>query len=112
MTRKVVDRLLADRNTEKSAHHRLPGSKHSASGSVMSSCSPRNVIVAKEERAPFAAHFESLRIGREDRSVATLRLRSGVTLRDLIEREGEGSSTSCLASKGGRRSPTSPSVGP
>ena len=62
-----------------------------ASGSVMSRCSPRNVIVAKRTRAPFAAHEESLPIGREYRSVGTPQLRSGVTLRDLIEREGEGS---------------------
>jgi hypothetical protein len=62
-----------------------------ASGSKMSCRSPRNVIVVKGERAPFAAHYESLPIGREYRSVATLRLHSGVTLRDLIEREGEGS---------------------
>ena len=53
--------------------------------------SPENVILAKPERAPFAAYYESLPIGREYRSVATLRLCSGVTLRDLIEREREGS---------------------
>jgi hypothetical protein len=52
---------------------------------------PSNVIVVNRERAPFAAHCKSLRIGRGYRSVATLRLRSGVTLRDLIEMEGEGS---------------------
>ena len=57
----------------------------------MSCCSARNVTVVKGERAPFAAHCESLPIGRGYRSLATLRLRSGVTLRDLIEREGEGS---------------------
>ena len=56
----------------------------------MSCSSPRNVIVAKREQAPFAPHYESLPIGREYRSVVTLQLRSGVTLRDLIEREGEG----------------------
>jgi hypothetical protein len=50
--------------------------------------SPRNVILAKRERAPFAAHYESLQIGLWYRSVATLRLRSGVTFYDLIEREG------------------------
>jgi len=43
------------------------------------------------KRAPFAAQGESPPIGREYRSVGTLGLRSGVTLRDLIEREGEGS---------------------
>ena len=52
--------------------------------------SPRNVIVVKGEQAPFAAHCESLPIGREYRFVDTPRLRSGVTLRDPIEREGEG----------------------
>ena len=57
----------------------------------MSCRSPRNVIVVNREQAPFAPRCESLPIGREYRSVATLRLRSGVTLRDLIEREGEGS---------------------
>jgi hypothetical protein len=51
---------------------------------------PSNVIVVNRERAPFAAHCQSLRIGRGYRSVATLLLRLGVTLRDLIEREGEG----------------------
>jgi hypothetical protein len=58
---------------------------------MVSRWSPRNVIVAKVEGVPFAAHYESLPIRREHRSVATLRLRSGVTLRDLIEREREGS---------------------
>jgi hypothetical protein len=53
--------------------------------------SPRNVILTKRERAPFATHQESLPIGPEYRSVVTTQLRSGVTLRDLIEREGEGS---------------------
>jgi hypothetical protein len=57
----------------------------------MSCSSPRNVIVLNKERTLFAAHYESLPIGLEYRSVASLRLRSGVTLRDLIEREGEGS---------------------
>ena len=57
----------------------------------MSCCSPRNVILAKPEQASFAAHYESLQMGRGYRSVAILRLCSGVTLRDLIEREGEGS---------------------
>jgi hypothetical protein len=54
-------------------------------------CSPRNVIVAQLNRVPFAAHCEHLPIGRGYRSVATRRLRSGVSLRVLIEREGEGS---------------------
>ena len=49
-----------------------------------------NVIFAKRERAPFAAHYESLPIGSGYQLVATLRLRSGVSLRDLIEREGDG----------------------
>jgi hypothetical protein len=59
-------------------------------GSVVSNCSPRNVIVANREQAPFAVHFESLPIGPEYRSVVTHQLHSGVTLRDLIERKGEG----------------------
>ena len=45
----------------------------------MSGCSPRNVIVGKGKRAPFAAYCESLPIGREYQSVATLRLRCDVT---------------------------------
>jgi hypothetical protein len=53
--------------------------------------SPRNVVFVNRERAPLAAHYESLPIGPGYRSVATLRLRSGVTLHDLIERDGEGS---------------------
>ena len=60
-------------------------------GQIMSCCSPRNVIVAQVERVPFAAHCERLPIGREYRLVATHQLRSGVTLRDLIERKEEGS---------------------
>jgi hypothetical protein len=56
----------------------------------MSRRSPRNVIVINKERAPLAAHYESLPIGPGYRSVATLRLLPGVTLRDLIERVGEG----------------------
>jgi hypothetical protein len=58
---------------------------------MMSWRSPKNVIIAKRATERFARHSESLPIGRGYRSVATLRLRSGVTLRDLIEREGEGS---------------------
>ena len=61
------------------------------SGSVMSHYSPRGVMVVNTERALFVAHRESLAIGCEYRSMTTLRLRSGVTLCDLIEREGEGS---------------------
>jgi hypothetical protein len=49
------------------------------------------VIAAKGKRAPFARHCESLPIGREYRSVdRPHKLCSSVTLRDLIEREGEG----------------------
>jgi hypothetical protein len=58
---------------------------------MISRCSPRNVIVAQVERVPFAAHCKSLPIGREYRFVDTPHLCSSVTLRDLIEREGEGS---------------------
>lgn len=57
----------------------------------MSCCSPRSVIVVQMERVPFVAHSEHLPFGREYRSVAALRLRSDVSLRVFIEREGEGS---------------------
>jgi hypothetical protein len=57
----------------------------------MSRRSPRHVIVVNREQAQFAAHYESQPTGRERRPMATLRLHCGVTLRDLIEREGEGS---------------------
>lgn len=60
-------------------------------GSMMSCCSPRNVIVINREQAPFAAYGENLPIGREYRSAITPRLRSGVSLRVFTEREGEGS---------------------
>jgi hypothetical protein len=53
--------------------------------------SPRNVILVKRERAPFAVHYESLQIGPGYRFAATLRLRSGVSLRVFTVREGEGS---------------------
>ena len=59
VTRQVVDRLLADRTF---AFRRLPGNS-TAAGLVMSFWSPRNVIVAKGERALFAAHCESLPMG-------------------------------------------------
>jgi hypothetical protein len=58
---------------------------------MMSWRSPKNVIVANRATERFAQHCESLPIGREYRSVVTTQLRSGVTLRDLIEREREGS---------------------
>ena len=53
--------------------------------------SPKNVIVVNKEQAPFAAQYQSPPIGPGYRSVATLRLRSGVSLRVFTEREGEGS---------------------
>jgi hypothetical protein len=59
------------------------------SGSKMSLCLPRNVIVANGERPP-SGDPESLPLRHEYPSVDTLRVRSGVTLRDLIEMEGEG----------------------
>jgi hypothetical protein len=56
-------------------------------GSLAEECGLRQ----KGEPASFAAHFcERLPIGFHYRSVASLPFRSGVTLRDLIEREGEG----------------------
>jgi len=57
----------------------------------MSRCSSRAVIISQVERAPFAAHCERLPIEPGYRSVVTLELCSGVTLRDLIDREEEGS---------------------
>jgi hypothetical protein len=58
----------------------------------MSCCSPKNVIVVNREQALFAARYESLPIGPGYRSMKRLdKTLSGVTLRDLIEREGEGS---------------------
>jgi hypothetical protein len=58
----------------------------------MPSCSPSNVIVAKGERAPFAAHCESLPIGREYRSVdRPHELCPSVSLRVFTVWEGEGS---------------------
>ena len=66
MTRQVVDWPVADRTW---AFRRLPAMGTAASGPVMSAGSPRNVIVAKRTRAPFAAHGESLPIGRQHRSV-------------------------------------------
>jgi hypothetical protein len=49
------------------------------------------VIVLNREQAPFIARYERMLIGCEHRPTATPRVRSGVTLRDLIEMEGEGS---------------------
>jgi hypothetical protein len=58
----------------------------------MSCRSPRNVIVTKRERAPFAAHCESLPIGLEYRFVDTPHgLCPSVSLRVFTVREGEGS---------------------
>ena len=63
-----------------------------AAGSKMTCRSPRNVIHAKRERAPFAAHYESLPIGPAYRSAnGRDQGRSGVSLRVFIEREGDGS---------------------
>jgi hypothetical protein len=57
----------------------------------MSRCSPRNVIVAKGKRTPFAASCESLPIGRECRSVDRRHeLCPSVSLRVFTVREGEG----------------------
>jgi hypothetical protein len=50
----------------------------------------RCVIVAKRAAEPFAQHCEILLIGREYRFPDMLRLCCDVTLRDLIERKGEG----------------------
>ncbi len=88
VTRQVVNRPLTDRIRRSVV---CPATSTAASGPVMSCCSPNNVIVVNREQSPFAARYESLPIGPGYRPVATPRLRSGVTLRDLIEREGEGS---------------------
>ena len=63
----------------------------------MSAGWPRNVIVTNRATERFAQHLGSLQIGREYRSVATLRLRSGVSspclyvsLRCGKERDREG----------------------
>ena len=89
MTRQVVGRLLGDRTTLASVVGPATGS--AAPGSKMSCGSPRNVIVAIRGRVPFAAHCERLPIGLAYRPVATPQLRSGVSLRVFIVREGEGS---------------------
>ena len=57
----------------------------------MSCLSPTNVIVVNGDPCDHSALEEHLPIERDYRSVVTPQLRSGVTLRDLIEREGEGS---------------------
>jgi hypothetical protein len=72
--------------TDNSCKCNVPATGTAALGSMMTSRSPRNL--AKMERAPFAEHYESLPIGPGYRSVDTLQLRTGVTLRDLIERKG------------------------
>jgi hypothetical protein len=73
------------------ALRRLPGNKHRRQGSVMSCCSPSNVIVVNRKQGRFAARYESLPIGPEYRSVVMPQLGSSVSLRVFIEREGEGS---------------------
>jgi hypothetical protein len=67
-----------------------PATGTATPGSVMAHRSSRYVIVAKRATEPFAQHCEILLIGREYRFADTLRLRSGVTLCDLIEKKGEG----------------------
>jgi hypothetical protein len=73
-----------------SAFRRLHATGTAASGSVMSCRSPKNVIVAKRERAPLAAPARACRsdLGTD---LLTRPHCSGVTLRDLIERKEEGS---------------------
>jgi hypothetical protein len=73
------------------AKHDVPAKGTAATGSKMSWHSPRNVIFAKRERAPFASHLERLLAGPEYRSVVSQQLYSGVTLRDLVERGQERS---------------------
>ena len=57
----------------------------------MSARSPMNVIVAKGSERHSLHVPRALPNGCAYRSVATLRLGSGVSLRVFIEREGEGS---------------------
>ena len=73
------------------ANRRVRGHKHRR-------VRAEDVLLLAEDRDPrqqgtgaFAAYGESQPIGRGRRFVAALPLRSGVTLRDLIEREWEGS---------------------
>ena len=57
----------------------------------MSSRSPRNVIVDEGREHHSLGIARALPNGVTYQSVATLRLRSGVSLRVFIERKGEGS---------------------
>ena len=58
----------------------------------MSCRSPKKVIVVKREQALLAAHGERITIGPGYRSADRFdRDPSSVTLRDLIQRKGEGS---------------------
>lgn len=62
------------------------------SGSMMSCCSPRNVIVAEVERVPFAARCERLPVVPERRLVNSYeKSRPSVSLRVFTVREVEGS---------------------
>ena len=88
MTRQVVDRRAA--GEEKLAFRRLPATSTAASGSTMTRCSPRNVLAVNRKQALFAAQCEGPAIAPGYRPMAVLRLRSGVSLRVFIEREGEG----------------------
>jgi hypothetical protein len=96
VTRQVVDRLLADRTLA----FRCGQKSTAASESVMSRTPPKNVIVVIRATERFASRCESLPIGPVCRPVATLRLRSGMSLRGLyragrggIVREPEGVAT-------------------
>ena len=62
-----------------------------APGSKMTCRSPRNVIVGRSEPAPFGLRCENLPIRRLVPVRGHASTPSGVTLRDLIEREAEGS---------------------
>ena len=69
-----------------------PATGSLAPGSKMSCRSPRNVILAKWERAPFATNYKRLPIGPGYRSVGRSdRGPSTVSLRVFTVREGEGS---------------------
>ena len=83
LTRHVIDSLMAFRRLLANKHPRF------RAGYVCSLAEERDR--REEERAPFAAHPESPAERCAYQSVATFRLRSGVSLRVFIEREGEGS---------------------
>ena len=89
VTPPVVDWLTADR---KFSFRRLARNRHQPLwGRVISRCSPSDMTIVNTERAPSSPTIPRTVDLTSVPVRATFRLRSGVTLRDLIEREGEGS---------------------